>query len=260
MSSHEVSAADKTELFSHQQDDCLFSALAVETAGLNYLDQLNRKQRDPLSPSEERTAALHKLIDLEHKLFHYIIKQTPISYFNADFREQTAMYITMRNIFLKADAFTFKRHRLRFLLDLLRLYGDDPCRILPERDMMKEKLECKLLHEYLLLDMGQKNTEDIGREAVSNGYHECDYTLEIEEVWKHPMKAVPRTNFNYVLQSLSCSRAAVCTAAYIKAHKKEMIQSQWVVDADAIQASCSGAPPAVTPADIAAIRAMYIFS
>ena len=43
MSSHEVSAADKTELFSHQQDDCLFSALAVETAGLNYLDQLNRK-------------------------------------------------------------------------------------------------------------------------------------------------------------------------------------------------------------------------
>lgn len=232
---HQLSQEDKTELFSHQKDNGPFSALAVETAGLNYLDRLNRQRLDPLAPAAVRTNALYRLVDLEKKLFQYIKEETPLSYFDADFKKETEQYIMMRTIFLNATDFTFKRHRLEFLLDLLRLYTEDPCCILPERDIQKNKLEHTLLYDYLLLDMGQKNTEDIGREAVSNGYHECDYTLEIEEVWKQPMKAVPRTNFRYVIQSLPYSQAANATAFYMGQHVQDLAFNRWVVAPDDIE-------------------------
>ena len=200
-----LSKDDISEIFSRQQANGLFSALAVETACLNRMERLNRRRLDPSLPPAERRAARRRLVDLEGKLVRYIREETPLSYFDADFRDEAERYVMMREIFLKAVSFTFKRHRLAFLLDLLRLYGDDPCGLFPEREFLREKWEHILLYDYLLLDMGLKNTEDIGREAVSNGYHECDYTLEIEDVWKQPMKSVPRTNFRYVVQSLPCS-------------------------------------------------------
>lgn len=241
-----LSKDDKKEIFSHQQDNGLFSALAVETACLNHMERLNRKRLDPALPRSERTAARKRLIDLEGKLVRYIQAETPLSYFDPDFREETSLYIAMRELFLKAASFTFKRHRLRFLLDLLRLYKEDPCDLFPEREFLKEKWEHVLLYDYLLLDMGQKNTEDIGREAVSNGYHECDYTLEIEEVWKQPMKAVPRTNFRYVVQSLPYSSAARSIAAYIKNHADTMKSARWVVDANAIEHAMTSTSPQIS--------------
>ena len=253
----QLSRADKTELFSHQKDNGPFSALAVETAGLNYLDRLNRQRLDPLAPAAVRTKALHRLTALEAKLFHYIQAETPLSYFDADFQKETEQYILMRTLFLKAVDFTFKRHRLAFLLDLLRLYAEDPCNILPERDIMKDKWEHTLLYDYLLLDMGQKNTEDIGREAVSNGYHECDYTLEIEEVWKQPMKAVPRTNFRYVVQSLPYSQAAKAVAVHMKQHVQQLAFNRWVVNTSEIEASMGQPLEDVAAATIAQIEKTY---
>ncbi len=257
METQELSASDKMEVFLHQQDNGPFSALAVEAGCLNYMDRLNRKRLDPLSPAADRRAARLRLIALEQKLFRYIIAQTPLSYFDADFRSETAAYIQMREIFLQARSFTFTRHRLRFLLDLLRLYRDDPCRILPERDAMAARWEHTLLYDYLLLDMGQKNTEDIGREAVSNGYHECDYTLEIEDVWKQPMKAVLRTQFRYVVQSLRYSNAAAATAAYMKDHLSDLAFSRWVVDASAIEKAMNQPVQPPAPEEVQAILKTY---
>ena len=105
----QLSRADKTELFSHQKDNGPFSALAVETAGLNYLDRLNRQRLDPLAPAAVRTKALHRLTALEAKLFHYIQAETPLSYFDADFQKETEQYILMRTLFLKAVDFTSSR-------------------------------------------------------------------------------------------------------------------------------------------------------
>lgn len=249
-----LSTEDKKEIFSHQQDNGLFSSLAVETACLNHMERLNRKRLDPSLPRSERRQARKRLVELENKLVRYIQTETPLSYFDPDFKEETALYITMRQLFLKAVSFTFKRHRLRFLLDLLRLYQEDPCNLFPERLMLIEKWERVLLYDYLLLDMGQKNTEDIGREAVSNGYHECDYTLEIEEVWKQPMKAVPRTNFRYVVQSLPYSHGAVCIADYIQKHAAEMQSSRWVVDSAAIEQAMTAELPSISRETIAWIE------
>ena len=131
MSTTLLSAAEKDEIFSHQHDNGPFSALALETACLNYLDRLNRTFRNPLAAPADRRAALKKGMALEEKLFEYIRHETPISYFDSDFREQTKQYIRMREIYVDAVNFTFKRHRFRFVLDLLRLYSEDPCQILP---------------------------------------------------------------------------------------------------------------------------------
>ena len=49
MSTSLLSAAEKDEIFSHQHDNGPFSALALETACLNYLDRLNRTFRNPLA-------------------------------------------------------------------------------------------------------------------------------------------------------------------------------------------------------------------
>lgn len=257
MSKSLLSAAEKNEIFSHQRDNGPFSALALETACLNYLDRLNRIFRDPLAAAADRRAALKKGMTLEQKLFDYIRHETPISYFDSDFREQTKHYIRMREIYVDAVNFTFKRHRFRFILDLLRLYSKDPCQILPERDIFKEKWEQVLLYDYLLLDMGQKNTEDIGREAVSNGYHECDYTLEIEEVWKQPMKAVPRSHFRYVKAALPYSQGAQAIATWMKDHANDLAPALWVVDTKAIEALRKGPDLIVTDEDIAIIEKTF---
>ena len=258
MEEYRLSDTDKTDIFMHQQDNGPFSALAVETAGLNYLDRLNRQRLNHAATPEVRTEALHKAIQLEQKLYRYVQKQTPLSYFDIDFREQTKTYICMRSVFLKATAFTFKRHRLHFLLDLIRLYQDDPCDILPGRVAIAAALEHDLLYQYLLLDMGQKNTEDIGREAVSNGYHECDYTLEIEEVWKQPMKAVPRTNFHYVVASLPYSNAAAAITAYMASHIADLRPARWVVDAKEIEKICQQGRATVSAADVKNIQQTYL--
>ena len=163
----------------------------------------------------------------------------------------------MREIYVDAVNFTFKRHRFRFVLDLLRLYSEDPCQILPERDIFKEKWEQVLLYDYLLLDMGQKNTEDIGREAVSNGYHECDYTLEIEEVWKQPMKAVPRSHFRYVKAALPYSQGARAITTWMKDHANDLAPALWVVDTQAIEALRQGPDLTVTNEDIAIIEKTF---
>lgn len=247
----------KTKIFSLQHDNGPFSALALETACLNYLDRLNRTFRNPLAAPADRRAALKKGMALEEKLFEYIRHETPISYFDSDFREQTKQYIRMREIYVDAVNFTFKRHRFRFVLDLLRLYSEDPCQILPERDIFKAKWEQVLLYDYLLLDMGQKNTEDIGREAVSNGYHECDYTLEIEEVWKQPMKAVPRSHFRYVKAALPYSQGARAIATWMKDHAAELAPALWVVDTQAIEALRQGPDLTVTDEDIASIEKTF---
>ena len=60
MSTSLLSAAEKDEIFSHQHDNGPFSALALETACLNYLDQLNRTFRNPLAAPADRRAALKK--------------------------------------------------------------------------------------------------------------------------------------------------------------------------------------------------------
>lgn len=247
------------EIFSHQRENGPFSDLALETACLNYLDRLNRVRRDPLAKTADRTKALHQEVALEKKLYQFIKKQTPISYFDIDFKKQTRHYIQLREIFLMATDFTFKRHRFEFLLDLLRLYHEDPCQILADRDIQYAQWDQRLAYDYLLLDMGQKNTEDIGREAVSNGYHECDYTLEIEEVWKQPMKAVPRSHFRYVKKALTNSQYARAIATWMKDHTQELAPALWVVDTKAIETIHSqGAPEEIQAEDIAAIEKTFV--
>lgn len=251
--------ADSQEIFSCQRKSGPFSDLALETACLNYLDSLNRVRRDPLAKAADRTKALHSEVRLENKLYRFIKKQTPISYFDSDFRQQTKHFIQLREIFLSAADFTFKRHRFEFLLDLLRLYRDDPCQILADRDIKREECEHRLAYDYLLLDMGQKNTESIGREAISNGYHECDYTLEIEEVWKQPMKAVPRSYFRYVKKALPDSQYARAIAAWMKDHTQELAPALWVVDTKAIEEiKKNGAPDEIKASDLAAIEKTFV--
>ena len=135
-----LSKDDISEIFSRQQANGLFSALAVETACLNRMERLNRRRLDLSLPPAERRAARQRLVDLEGKLVRYIREETPLSYFDADFRDEAERYVMMREIFLKAVSFTFKRHRLAFLLDLLRLYGDDPCGLFPEREFLRDKV------------------------------------------------------------------------------------------------------------------------
>lgn len=248
---------DIIDIFSHQKLGGPFSALAVETGALNYLDRLNRQRLNVLADSADRTAALHKVVALEQKLYQYVMDETPLSLYDIDFREKTAAYIRLREIFLLATDFTFKRHRFQFLLDLLRLYEDDSCNILPERDIEKAKWEHILIYDYLLLDMGQKNTEDIGREAVSNGYHECDYTLEIEEVWKQPAKAIPRDHFRYVKASLDISNTARAMVHWMAAHTQEMKDARWSVDVAAIEELAKTPQAEPTDEEIKTIEAMY---
>lgn len=244
-------------IFAHQHTHGPFHFFAVLTAGLNYLDGLNRTRLDPLCPRADRTQALRDLCQMEGKLYRYVQRETPINYFDTDVAKETERYITARQFFLKATDFTFKRHRHRFLLQLLKLYREDPCGLLPERDILQQKLEQDLFQHYILLDMGLKNTEDIGREAISNGYHECDYTLDIEDVWKQPTKAVPPSHLRYVIASLPYSRYAVAAATYILTHRADLRASQWVVDVSAIEALARQDLPPLTTAQIRQLNTIY---
>lgn len=257
MSSAGITPQDMLEIFTHQETHGAFHLFAVETACLNYLDKLNRKRLDPLSSPTARDAAARRFVSLEEKLFSYIQNETPIRYFNPDFREETTRHILVRQLFLNASSFTFKRHRFRLLLQLLQLYHDDPYSILPEREIRIAQLEKELFENYILLDMGWKNTEDIGREAISNGYHECDYTLEIEDVWKQPAKAVPPSHIKYVLHSLEISKYAAATAIYLKDHSADVKASRWVVDVPAIENIATQPLPVLTREDIQTIMNLY---
>lgn len=253
-----LSAADKQELFNNQKENGPFSAIATVAAGLNYLDRLNRKRLDLQATSQERTIAGHKLISLEKKLFLYARKQTPLSLFDADYRQEADAYIQMRVLFLKATTLTFKRHRFSFLLDLIRLYRDDPCCILTGREAYLEKWEKKLLYDYLLFDMSARNTADVGKEAISNGYHECDFTLDIESFLQQPRKSVPRSCFKYVIKSMADSPVAACVIAYMKEHITELSPALWTVDDQAIWTLYkTGAVPTITKDDIDEIAATY---
>jgi hypothetical protein len=253
-----INKEDKKAIFNNQRDNGLFSAVAVETSALNYLDRLNRKRLDVLASPAERRAARLQAVTLEGKLYQYIREQTPLSILDADYKKEADLYILMRELFLRATDFTFKRHRFTFLLELIRFYRDDPCSILVGREAILKKWEKQLLYDYLLLDMGKKNTENIGKEAISNGYHECDYTLEIEEVWKQPTKSIPRAYFNYVCRSIPTSQIASCVLAYMKTHINEMLPSLWVVDATAIWEQYEKGPtPSTTNVDMTAVAATY---
>ncbi|MCI1820841.1 MAG: hypothetical protein LKI76_06300 [Megasphaera sp.] len=257
---HQVlSNEDICEIFNHQIKNGKFSSISTVAAGLNYLDLLNRTRLDVLATNDKRTAAARKAFILEKKLYQYIRQQTPLSIFDSDYRQETAIYIRMRELFLTAGDFTFKQHRFAFLLELIHLYREDICEILIGRDALLQKWERKLFYDYLLMDMGEKNTEDIGKEAISNGYHECDYTLEIENVWKQPAKSIPRTNFSYVLKSLPISNIALCTMAYMRDHRTELRPSLWIVDDTAIwNMFKSGHIPSITKKDIIAVASTYI--
>lgn len=252
-----ITPQDEQEIFSHQHTPGTFHLFSVETACLNYLDGLNRIRLNPLCRASERSQAARRLVTLEKKLFAYIQEETQIDYFNTDFKEETERYITARTLFLKAANMTFKQHRFQLLLQLLRLYREDPCSILPERDIMIKKWEEALFQHYILLDMGWKNTEDIGREAISNGYHECDYTLEIEDVWKQPAKAVPPSHIRYVLGSLKDSAYAASTALYLRNHGEEVKASRWVVDVSTIEKNAASPLPVLTQEDIRAVMNLY---
>ncbi|MGE1061922.1 hypothetical protein NXG27_04675 [Megasphaera paucivorans] len=254
-----LASEDIHEIFSHQMKNGQFSSISTVTAGLNYLDLLNRSRLDVLAANNKRTAAARKAFILEKKLYQYIRQQTPLSVFDTDYRQEITIYIRMRELFLTAGDFTFKQHRFSFLLELIQLYREDICEILTGRDAILQKWERELFYNYLLMDMGKKNTEDIGKEAISNGYHECDYTLEIENVWKQPAKSIPRTNFSYVLQSLPISNIALCTLAYMRDHCAELRPSLWIVDDTAIwNMFKSGYIPSITKKDIITVAATYI--
>lgn len=256
-STSSLTATDIDQIFTHQQTAGPFQLFSIITSGLNYLDGLNRTRLDPLCPPAQRTQALRAMVRLEGKLYQYIQNETPISYFDADFERETKRYILSRQLFLEAKDFTFKRHRFRFLCQLLQLYSEDPCNILPERDVMRQKLEQTLWQEYILLDMGLKNTEDIGREAISNGYHECDYTLDIEDVWKQPTKAIPPSHLRYVIDSLRLSNYARGAANYLLQHSDELRPARWVVDVTAIEEAAQQPIPPLTSKDIDQLKAIY---
>lgn len=254
-----LSDRDIAEIFHNQPQNGSFQVLATLTAGLNYLDVLNRQRLDLLASTAQRTAARHRQTALACRLYNFLREKTPLSLFDADYREEANLYILARRIFLTGRSLTFKRHRLSCLLDLLRLYRDDPCQILTGREALLQELENTLLTEFILLDMGWKNTADLGLEAIGNGYHECDYTLDIEEEWKQPVKSVPRQHFKYLCQSLSSSHAAACVLYYMKDHRADMVPSLWAIDEKALaKLLTQAAPPEITKADVAAVAATYI--
>ena len=248
---------DIQRIFTHQDTPGPFRFFAVVTSCLNYLDGLHRAYVDPLRSVKDRTDTLHELVAVEKDLYQYIRQETMITYFDADIQAETERYIMARQLFIKATDFTFKRHRHRFLLQLLRLYEEDPCNILPERQGMIQKLEDDLFQHYILLDMGWKNTEDIGREAISNGYHECDYTLDIEDVWKQPTKAIPPSHFRYVLDSLPVSNYARSAAMYLVTHGADLQPSRWVVDVAAIEEAAQKPVPPLTADMVKDLKRLY---
>ena len=259
MDRNTLTSEDWNDIFTHQRENGPFSTMALVAGGLNYLDRLNRKRLDRLASQRERTAALRELVRLEKKIYDYARQETPLSLLDADYQQEAADYIQMRLLFLKARQFTFARHRLSFLLDLIRLYQEDPCRILTGREALLEKWERMLFQDFILYDMETRNTDDLGKEAISNGYHECDYTLDIEDYCRRPMKAVPRRTFRYLKKSLPLSSTAACTLAYMRDHANEMAAALWVVDDETIWNDYKEhGTAAVTAEDVQTVEHTYI--
>ncbi len=55
-----LSNEDIREIFCHQMENGKFSSVSAVTAGLNYLDLLNRSRLDVLAANDKRTAAARK--------------------------------------------------------------------------------------------------------------------------------------------------------------------------------------------------------
>lgn len=184
MKLQELSETDIAHIFASQEPGGPYSDVAVIAAGLNRLDRLHRQSLDTLASWQERRQALYDWYALEQKLYAYVRQQTPLNLFDSDYEAEWQHYRMLRQIWLGARSFTFARHGLIFLLDLLYLCHHDVCQLMAERDILADTLERHLWNHYFLYDMGLKKTETVGREAVSNGYHECDFTLEIEDILK----------------------------------------------------------------------------
>lgn len=225
---------DRDEVYTHVAYNAPFGALTTLAAGLNYLEQLKRTFSDSQLPWSKRTPALHRWLGLEPRLYGYVREETPLSIFDADYKSELNQYFRLRLIFLDAADCTFMRHRLHFLLELIHVCYHDDCDLLPGRQILTEQLEKRLFDDYLLYDMNLENTQFVGREAVSNGYHECDFTLEIEDIMKEPHKAIPRRRFRYLLRSLPESRLAQCAARWLYEHRTELRLGRWIVDEAAI--------------------------
>ncbi len=206
MDTSDLTENDFKQIFFQQPVSGTFRVLAVSCSGLNYLQALKRTFADSQLDQPCRQKAAHDWLTLEPRLYRYTCQNTPLSIYDAGYKEEMKAYIRLRAIWLDAADCTFMRHRHVMLMDLLRLCHNDICQCLPIRDIMADELEKQLFHEYLLYDMGLENTRFVGREAVSNGYHECDFTLEIEDIMKEPHQAIPRTRFRYLKRSLSESR------------------------------------------------------
>lgn len=235
MKLQELSETDIAHIFASQEPGGPYSDVAVIAAGLNRLDRLHRQSLDTLASWQERRQALYDWYALEQKLYAYVRQQTPLNLFDSDYEAEWQHYRMLRQIWLGARSFTFARHGLIFLLDLLYLCHHDVCQLMAERDILADTLERHLWNHYFLYDMGLKKTETVGREAVSNGYHECDFTLEIEDILKEPHKAIPYCCWKYVKKSLPESRMARCIAHWLVHRGPDFAKGQYIIDDNAIE-------------------------
>lgn len=258
MISQELSETDIAHVFANQEPGGPYSDIAVITAGLNRLDWLHRKSLDSLSSWQKRHQALYDWYTLEKKLYTYVRRQTPLNLFDSDYKAEWHHYEVLRRLWLDAKAFTFSRHCLTFLLEILYLCHHDICQLMAERQILADTLERRLWKDYFLYDMGLEKTETVGREAVSNGYHECDFTLEIEDLLKEPHKAIPHSRWKYVKKSLDESRMARCIAHWLRRQGPEFAKGQYVVDEKAIEQDYDeGADYTLTTKDKAYIDTLY---
>lgn len=247
MDTSDITEHDITQIFSQQPASGTFHVLAVSCAGLNSLQDLKRVFADSQLDSQRRHKAAHDWLALEPRLYHYTRKNTPLSIYDARYKEEMKDYIRLRTIWLDAEDCTFMRHRHTMLMELLHLCHNDICQCLPVRDILADELEKQLFHQYLLYDMSLENTRFVGREAVSNGYHECDFTLEIEDIMKEPHQAIPRARFRYLKRSLIESRIARCCAKWLYEHRQDLRRNHWIVDETAIEkAYDTGEDPEIT--------------
>ena len=258
LKTQELTQADAGEIFSHQAQGAQGYSLALVAAGLNYLDTLKRTASDILAGKDTRAAARRQWLQLEQKLYQYTRRETPLSLYDAAYAQEVQHYVRLRLIWLDAAGFTFTRHRLAFLLEILRFCHQDPCQVLPEREALAQHLETRLLDEYLLYDMTLENSQYVGREAVSNGYHECDFTLELEDLVRDAKKALPRRHFRYLKPALPESRMAACTAAWLYEHRRDFAAGTCLIDDRAVrQAYAAGKAPQLTADQLQAIDAAY---
>lgn len=258
MDTSDLTDNDFKQIFSQQPASGTFQVLAVSCAGLNYLQDLKRVFADSQLDLQHRRKAAHDWLILEPRLYHYTRENTPLSIYDAGYKEEMKDYIRLRTIWLDAEDCTFMRHRHTMLMELLHLCHNDICQCLPVRDILADELEKQLFHQYLLYDMSLENTRFVGREAVSNGYHECDFTLEIEDIMKEPHQAIPRTRSRYLKRSLAESRIARCCAKWLYEHHQDLRRNHWIVDETAIEkAYDTGEDPEITDTMVRELEQTY---